>query len=152
MAKDVRLSLNIEYMHILTDRYIFRVIDKVKQTRPGTHKNPLEFIAYPNDDNLCVVNHLNEYIRRTSPFRVNGKNQLLLGFTKPHNPVSTDTISRWVKQVLLSAGVDTNKFKAHSIRSASTSHLAKLNINVQDILKSVGWSSEKHISNFKISH
>ena len=45
--------LNIEYMDILTDRYIFRVIDKVKQTRPGTHINPLEFIAYPNEDNLC---------------------------------------------------------------------------------------------------
>lgn len=140
--------LYIDHMDVMADRYTFHVDSKVKQTRPGKHINPLEFIAYPNEENLCVVSHLNEYIRKTSAFRKVGMKQLLLGFAKPHNPVSTDTISRWVKQVLLSAGVDTSKFKAHSLRSASTSHLAKLNVNVQDIIKSVGWSSEKTFQQF----
>lgn len=140
--------LNIDHMDVMADRYIFHVNSKVKQTRPGKHINPLEFIAYPSEESLCVVSHLNEYIRKTSSFRKDGMKQLLLAFNKPHNPVSTDTISRWVKQVLLSAGVDTSKFKAHSVRSASTSHLAKLNVNIQDIIKSVGWSSEKTFQQF----
>ena len=37
--------LNIKYIDILTDRYIFRVIDKVKQTRPGTYINSLECLS-----------------------------------------------------------------------------------------------------------
>ena len=141
-------SLDIDHMNVLPDRYIFHINSKVKQTRPGKHVQPLEFIAYPNEEKLYVVRHLNEYIRKTSVFRKDGMKQLLLGFNKPHNPVSTDTISRWVKQHLSSAGVDTSKFKAHSVRSASSSYLAKLNVNVQDIVKAVGWSSERTFQTF----
>ena len=62
--------------------------------------------------------------------------QLLLVFIKPHNPLSTGTVSRWVIQQLFSASVDTSKFKAHSVRSASSSHLVKLNDSIEDISQS----------------
>ena len=99
--------------------------------------------SYPAEEKLCIVKHLNEYISRTFTFRKEGMKQLLFGFIEPHSPVSTDTISRWAKSQLFSAGNDTSNFKAHSVRSASSSHLSKLNVNIKDIITSIGWSNEK---------
>ena len=35
----------------------------------------------------------------------------------PHGPASKDTISKWLKQVMFDAGLDTSIFKPHSTRS-----------------------------------
>ena len=44
--------------------------------------------------------------------------------------------------VLQSAGIDTSKFKAHSVRGAATSHVYVTGTPVADILKMADWSSE----------
>ena len=62
------------------------------------------------------------YIERTKDLR--GDKQFFNSFMKPHNPVTSSTIARWLKQVMESAGIDTIIFKAHSVRSASTSAAA----------------------------
>ena len=102
----------------------------------------------PTDEKLCVVQHIIEYLQRTDRLRPPQCEQLLISLQKPHGPVSTETISRWCKLFLTSAGVDTNKFKAHSTRAASTSHLAAKNIEISSILKSVGWSNERTFKTF----
>ena len=99
---------------------IFVITEKVKQSRVGTHLKPVEFLAYPEDEKLCVIKHLQAYIKKTQVVR-GDSSQLLLSHVKPHGPASKDTISRWCKNVLKSAGIDVSKFTAHSTRSASTS-------------------------------
>ena len=138
--------LNIESMQVLEHEYVFFVDQKVKQTRVGFHIEPIRFLEYPSDKRLCVFTHLNEYIQRTKPIRKS--DQLLISYLKPHASISTDTLARWVKNMLSSAGVDTSKFKAHSTRSAATSFAAKQNVNVTDILSAVGWSSEQTFQRF----
>ena len=44
--------------------------------------------------------------------------------------------------VLQSSRIDTSKFKAHSIREATTSHAYVTGTQVVDILKMAIWSSE----------
>ena len=139
--------LNIDHMQKSTNKYTFHIMEKVKQSRVGTHIAPLQFIRYPDDEKICVVHHLHEYINRTGLLR-NSEKQLLISFCKPHGPVSNDTISRWVKSLLLSAGIDTTKFSAHSTRAASASFLASNSISIDDIMKSVGWSSESVFQRF----
>ena len=134
-------------MELTTDQCVFKIMDKVKQTRVGTHIQPVVFKAYPKDEKLCTIAHLKEYIKRTTPFR-NASKQLLLSHVKPHGPVSKDTISRWCRTVLSTAGVDTSKFKGHSTRAASSSFLADNNINIKDIILSAGWSSERTFQQF----
>ena len=63
----------------------------------------------------------------------NGIKQLLLSHSKLHGPVSTDTISRWGKAVLSTAGVYVSKFKGHCTRAASTSFLASHDISIEEI-------------------
>jgi len=95
-----------------------------------THLKPVEFLAYPEDEKLCVIKHLQEYIKKTQVLQ-SDCSQLLLSPVKSHSPASKDTISRWCKNVLKSA----------STCSASTSFLAERNVNVKDMM-SAGWSSE----------
>ena len=142
--------LNTDNMELTTDKCIFHITDKVKQTRIRTHIPPLSFVAYPKDKKLCIISHLQEHLKRTTPFRKDSK-QLLLSYVKPHGPVRKvrkDTISRWCKSVLSSAGTDTSKFKGHSTRAASSTHLADNDINIKDIMLSAGWSNERTFQQF----
>ena len=61
--------------------------------------------------------------------------QLLQSYVKPLKLVARDTVSRWVKQVLQSAGIDITKYSAHSCRAASTSNVK----GIAEIMKSAGW-------------
>jgi len=47
-----------------------------------------------------------------------------------------------VKTVLSSAGIDTKKFKPHSTRAAAVSAASHASVSLDEILKTVGWSSE----------
>ena len=68
-----------------------------------------------------MVATLEEYLKRTKVWRGKDKNQLLLNFVKPHNPVVSLIISGSITNVLREAGIDTKMLKGHSTRSASTS-------------------------------
>ena len=87
---------------------------------------------------ICPVTVLKEYISRTAALRVSDNSmfvsKLFLSFIKPHNPVSTATVARWIKSVLQSAGIDTSVFKAHSVRGAATSHAYVTGVPVSQIL------------------
>ena len=48
------------------------------------------------------------------------KQPLFVAVKRLHKAVTAATISRWLKEILFRAGVDTNIFKAHSTRTAST--------------------------------
>ena len=47
--------------------------------------------------------------------------QFFITHGKPHHPISKDTLARWVKEVMVCAGIDVTTFKPHSTRGASTS-------------------------------
>jgi hypothetical protein len=138
--------LRIDQMELTDQRCTFFIMDKVKQSRVGHHVKPLEFMAYPKETTLCILTHIREYISRTASIRK--CQQLLISYVKPNGPVSKDTISRWCKAVLGTAGVDISKFKGHSTRAASTSHLAERNFKIQDIISSAGWSNESVFQRF----
>ena len=58
------------------------------------------------------------------------------------NPASSDTISRWIKNELGIAGINTNVYKPQSCRSASTSKARVNGVSITDILKQGCWKSQ----------
>ena len=56
--------------------------------------------------------------------------------------MSSDTLTRWVRQVMTQAGLDASKFSPHSTSAASVSVAHRASLNLDDILKTAGWSSE----------
>ena len=140
-------QFDINYIQDLGDRYRITVHEKLKQTKPGRHLTPIELLAFPEDKDLCVVQHLRECIHRTDPLRKDHF-QLLLSYLKPYKPVARDTVSRWVKKVLQLAGIDITKYSAHSCRAASTSNVKVKGLNIAEIMKSAGWSTASTFARF----
>ena len=73
------------------------------------------FPRFTENVRLCPVHSLTLYIERTRQLR-GTSTQLFIAIIKPHLPVTTSTVARWLKQVIGDSGIDTNVFKAHSVR------------------------------------
>ena len=124
---------------ILTENMVKIKIDTLlKQSRPGHHLDELRFKGYAPDRRICIVTVLKEYLQRTRTVR--NSDQLFISYASPHGAVSKDTISRWVKTTLFLSGIDTNLFKAHSTRAASTSKAKFKNVPLSSIMQTAGWS------------
>ena len=95
---------------------------------------------YTNDGKLCVVSLVKEYLRRTNDLR-KGETQLLLCHTKPYGAASKDTIGRWIKTVMMKAGIDTSVFKPHPTNSAATSAAKAAKVSMDQIMTTTGWHS-----------
>ena len=87
------------------------------------------------------------YIDKTNQVRGN-ETKLFLSFIKPHKAVTSSTIARWLRTVLEQAGINTEIFRAHSIRGASASAAARGGVTLEDILKAANWSSESVFQKF----
>ena len=133
-------KFDINYIQTLDDRCRISVHEKLKQTKPSRHLEPIELLAFPEDKELCVVQHLGKYIHQTDALRKD-HSRLLLSYVKPFRPVARDTVSRWVKQVLQYAGIDITKYSTHSCWAASTSNVKVKDLNITEIMKRAGWST-----------
>ena len=138
--------LHTDAMTKTQDYYLFRVHDLIKQDRPGKVFDSFFVLRYPQS-RLCVYTTLEHYLDRTTHLRDPQRTGLLLSFVRPHRPVGTSTIGRWIKIVLGLSGVDTTKFKPHSTRAAAVSK-AKHTISTDSILKHIGWSNESTFRTF----
>jgi len=49
----------------MNGRYRITICDKLKQSKPGRHLEPIDLFAYPHDKKLCVVEHVKKYLHRT---------------------------------------------------------------------------------------
>ena len=140
-------SFDVNYVQEFDDKYRITVMQKLKSSKPGVHLEPIELQAFKEDKKLCVSEHLKEYISRTRDLR-NGQSQLLISYTKPHKPISRNTISRWTKQVIKSAGLDMTIYSSHSTRAASTSSCKAKGFSVEEIMKVAGWSTSGTFATF----
>ena len=130
-------KLNLSTLQILPGRVRLSITTPLKTTRPGKHLDPIELRAYPDDPSLCIVEHLTTYIDRTKPLR-GLHTELFLSYQQPHNPVTKDTIARWVKVTLKNSGIDIDKFSPHSCRSAATSATKTAGLSLSEIVNSAG--------------
>ena len=69
-------------MQVMPEKYIFTIGEKIKTTRPGKHLAPIELEAYNEDEKVCVVSHLRQYLTKTAPLR--GECSKLLIVTSSH--------------------------------------------------------------------
>ena len=143
--------LDIRNMKKGYDIYTLFYRDLLKQSRPGKVKPIEELKTYPCDRRLCVIFALKKFLKQTQEIR-GSKTSLFLSYIKPHGEITKDSISRWLRTVLYNSGIDYDKFKVHSIGSASTSKV-KLNFVPVDKIISVAQDgrTRKHLLHIIIS-
>ena len=68
---------------------------------------------------------------------------MFIQLRKPHKSVSTQTLARWITNIMAAAGVDTSMFKQHSTRSASAAWLetGTKKMFVAQICRKAQWSN-----------
>ena len=138
-------ALRIHNVKHYDNKVEFYIDSLLKKSKPGKHLPTLCFNKYPVE-NICVVRHVRKYIDMTK--KIGNDDSFFISFQKPHKNVSTETISRWIRLALKQSGVDTEKFKAHSTRSASASAALSQGVPVDIIMGRVGWSSERTFAKF----
>jgi hypothetical protein len=99
---------------------------------------------------LDAVRCMAHYLERTKSWRKDKsrESQLFLSLVGTHKPVSVCTVSRWMKDFLALAGIDTEIFKAHSARGASTSKAAKKGMALETIVQKANWSNVRTFQRF----
>lgn len=75
-------------------------------------------------------------------------NKLLLSYIRPHKPISSVSLSKWQKDLISRAGIDTSIFKTHSVRGASSSDAYEMSVSLQDILDLADWSTDSTFQHF----
>ena len=144
------IAHDLRYRQILPEGVIFHLSELTKKSRVGHDLKRSFHASFPCNTNLCVVDCLKEYERRTRLFRPKDPtkpNKLLLSYIKPYKSISAESLSRWIRDILSRAGIDTNIFKAHSVRGASASACNK-GIPLEDILRLADWSTDSTFRRF----
>ena len=86
---------------------------------------------------------LTKYIQLTSG--KHGPANLVCSYQKPFKPVSTDTLRRWIRQIMKKSGVSP-AFGVHSVRGASASAAISKGASIDEVMNSVGWKNEKTVA------
>ncbi len=160
-------------LSVLNPRLIFHtegkttcyVTTRLKTSHPGKPVKKVILPAFPADKRLCAKSICQAYISRTAPIRRQAAREqakkrkksskvtkkdpmtrLFISFTKPHLPVTSTTIARWIKTVLRDCGIQ--GYGAHSTRSASTSAATDAGLSVEDIMKAADWSKKSTFNKF----
>ena len=132
-------ALDLEYCDIGKDYVNFHITTLLKHNNiHNKMNNNIILHSFNENKNLCPVFHTKYYIERTKRDRQSSK--LFISTQKPFKAASKSTISRWVKTTLTRAGINTNIYKPHSTRSASTSAAAASDLDITHILKTANWS------------
>ena len=115
-------SLDLHHYKLLPEGLVFTLTVATKTTRPDETVEAF-FTRFPEDSKLCPVECLNTYLSSTSRLRnlseAEKSNNLFVSYIKPHQPVTTASVARWIRAFLTEAGIDTSVFKTHSIRGGS---------------------------------
>lgn len=138
----------IQTLHLIrVDNIVFNnegahvyIPDHIKTSRTNACQPCLKIPYFNDKPFLCVTSTLLTYIERTSEHRSEKNVHLFITARDPYRRASKATISRWIKQVLRIAGINTNMFSAHSTRHASTSAAARNGLSWDIIRNSAGWS------------
>lgn len=117
---------------------IIRIPNIIKSSRPGNYQPLLDLPFFRTKPELCMASSLLEYIKITKEIRGDEK-KLFIGIRTPHKAVSSQTLSKWKKSVLVSCGIH-KTYSAHSTRHASTSKASDVGLNIDVIKRTAGWS------------
>ena len=139
--------LNLNDM-ISSETLITYALSKLlKQSKPGVRPVVVQFTSYPADPRICVVTTLKMYLARLR-CKCGDYKQLFISYLKPLKPVSTSTISRWIKVVMCSSGINVEVLRQHSTRAAATSKASASLAPLDQILSTAGFSSVSTFAKF----
>lgn len=132
----VKLS-NIQQFN---DRIIMKIPDLINNSRAGAAQSNLVLPFYTAEPDICPASALKKFVGRTKSIRT--RESLFIAYKKPHNAVTSQTISRRIKFTIGDSGIDTSIFSSRlHLRSAAKN----LGICIETIRKTAGRSDSTRV-------
>ena len=133
--KQALFTLSVDNIVFKENKVILLPNKNMKHTKGNRPLERLIYHHYSDSEKLCIVKCLQSYIEIRKTLVTRDIRDLIISYCKPNKPVSSETISRWIKDEISKAGVDTSVFEPHSCRSASSYKARDAGISVSEILK-----------------
>eukprot|EP00118_Oscarella_pearsei_P020915 m.231510 g.231510 ORF g.231510 m.231510 type:complete len:603 (+) comp40072_c0_seq1:414-2222(+) len=138
------VRIDTRFLRITEEGVCYKPTGWAKQQKIGVATLEIFHPAFPEEEILCPRSTVEAYLSRTSRWRKGPDySQLLLSVIERHRPVTSATVARWIKGMMSAAGINVDKFKAHSTRGASASAAGEAGIPIQDILAAADWRSQE---------
>ena len=118
--KEILGLIDIRNLSFEENFLVIRNGDIMKTSNKKCHIGEIKFPRYQENDKICIFTRIKEYLKLTGNLRGN-ITRLFVTSTKSYKSASQDTLARWIKTTLQSAGIDMSIFTPHSTRSATTS-------------------------------
>ncbi len=112
------------------------------QLKPSRQQDKEQVLHLPkyNVEKLCVHSAVTCYLEHTKPLCKSDSGPLFLITQKQFTPATGSTVSRWIREMMEQAGIDTSIYKTHSTRKSSTS-AAEASVPLATILRAAAWRS-----------
>lgn len=137
--------IKLENIKVSNNEITITIPDRIKTTGRNRDQPLLNIPFFREQPSICVAETLRVYISRTEKLRSDSKGKLFLSIRKPHKAVTSQSISRWIKEILEKSGINTKIFSAHSTRHAATSAAYSRGVDIESIRKTAGWSKSSAV-------
>lgn len=137
-------KINVENIIKSDSGFIIKITDLIKTSRVGSLQPVFSLPYFSQRPQICPAGTLQVYLDRTNQIRQDHQS-LFISFRKPYRAVTSQTLSKWVKSVLQTSGIDISLFTAHSTRHAATSKAYSVGVSLDVIRKTAGWSSNSTV-------
>ena len=103
----------------------------------------MDVLSFPEQPSICLVLSLKDYLVRTAPLCAIDAYNVFIWLRKSHKSVSSQTLARWITNIMADAGVDTSLFRQHSTCSVLAVWLETGNkkMSVAQICRQAQWSN-----------
>ena len=105
IPKEVLGLIDIRNLSIEENFLFIRIDNIMKTSNKKFHIGEIKFPRYQENDKICVFTCMKEYLKLNANLRGN-ITHLFITTTKPYEMASQDTLARWIKTTLQSAGID----------------------------------------------
>ena len=109
--KTIPFRLDLKGYRNTPEGSVFLSLALAKQSRPGREMKEFFFAQFIDNIKPCPSFSLTMYIERIKALK--GDNTQL--FIKPHNPVTSSTITLWLKEVMASADIQIPAYSKHTL-------------------------------------
>ncbi|PFX27543.1 hypothetical protein AWC38_SpisGene7776 [Stylophora pistillata] len=158
------VSHDLRYRRYLPKGVSFQLPDLTKKSSVGQNLKTSFHAGFQDNSNLCVVKCVKESETRTLRFRPSDPsqpNKLVLSYIRPHKPISSASLSRWLKDLISRAVKEIKSCKEHyDVHMSNVSQLVTLHIGAgpTSVLSHMGdfgcgvggWTAVKKIHGNKV--
>ena len=132
----INMDVKTDYWQLSRDGFVCQPLGYGK-TECHNPTPPIKIDPFRGNPELCPVQHLLQLEGKLRHLRSDTVTRFWLSAKAPHKPITVQTMSRWLKEVIKGAGSMTGM--ARDVRSVGATLAVQTNFDMKQILEAGNW-------------